>query len=655
MWFPTQKGIVRVDTNNIETKHKPLTAFVDTVYAANQLQKNNSSITLNDPDNRQLDISLHTIALGQSDCAHYRYRSDPSTAWNDLRDSNKIIFDSLSAGNHTLQFQAARFSGWNGPITELKVQVNPKLIETLWFKFILLALLILGLAIWAARLNKGKLKLEIQVGKRTQELSQALNVISDQKDTIKEEAKRKQRHFLDLSHELRTPLTLVLTPLHTDAPIIDETRRLMKRNGDRLLNLVNQMLKLEQLDVFDESPDQKEVNLASRCKLALEQFKHKAETKHIQLSSDLPHEETYIHGSESEVDTLLVNLISNAMKFTPQGGHIHLSFSTANQQCALSIEDSGPGVPMAERARIFQRFVRLNQEITEGNGLGLAIVKHIIQRHHGEIQVGDSDLGGARFSVTLPITRQANIQDVATQTPNSQQLILAIDDNADILMLIESILSPHYQVISSQIPAEAITIAQRRVPDLIVTDVGMPDMDGFELVRALRQHRDTKDIPVIFATARSHPKDQVTALEAGGDAFLTKPFMPEQLLAYVNRFMTTKQATSTAEAEIKKDVSLLTRAKQIINNHMTNPDFSIDELAQELAMSRSAMYRNFKEEADLLPAEFIKRCRLEHASELLKNTKLSVSKVASLSGYNQAATFTRNFKKHFGHSPKEHR
>ena len=656
MWFPTQKGIVKVDTNSIKTKQEPLIAYIDEIYVDNKLQKNHHIVVLNNPNNRNLIIKLHTIALGYSDGIYFRYRLDRSAQWTELHDSNRINFESLSAGQHNLEFQAARHGDWSGPVTTLKVQVKPALMETVWFRILITAVVILSLLYWIANLKKNKFKLEKQVGKRTHELRTAMEVISEQKDTIKEEARRKQQHFLDLSHELRTPLTLVLTPLHTDAPIANETRSLMKRNADRLLSLVNQMLRLEQLDLFDDDLNHSEVSLSNRCMLVFEQFKLVAKKRNIQLTSKLPQIEVYIIGSEPEIDTLLINLISNAIKFTPDHGSIHISLiEKSHNQCIISIEDSGPGIAVDEREQIFKRFVRLNQETVEGNGLGLSIVKRITKRHKGEIHVNDSDLGGANFEVTLPVYLYTETINHTEIVPNSSRVVLAIDDNADILLLIKSILSPHYQVVCSQEPIEGLKIAKRQIPDLIMVDVGMPDLNGFDLVVQLREHPDTKNIPVIFATARSHPKDQVTAIESGGDVFLTKPFMPEQLISYVNRLMKTKNVSTTAEDEITKETSLLTRAKKIINNVIGNPEFGTDELAQELAMSRSVMYRNFREDADILPAEFIKRCRLEHASELLKNTQLSASKIANLSGYNQVSSFSRSFKKHFGHSPKEHR
>ncbi len=658
LWFPTQRGIVRVPTNEIKTDHTILRPYIDEVLVDGVIQENTRNVVLDNPQKRNISIFLSTIALGMSDDIRFRYRFMPSQQWIELGTSRNINFNSLSVGKHEMEFQAALYSGWVGPTSLLSINVVPTLIETQWFRLLVMITILFGFMFWINNLRTRKYKLEKQVVKRTTQLSSALKLISEQKENIQTEAKRKQQHFLDLSHELRTPLTLVLGPLHTDKPIQGKTKSTMKRNVDRLLNLINQMLKLEQLDLFEQELNFASVAIVSRCKLGLDQFKHKTSKHQLKFDCHFPDHEVYVHGSTEEIDSMLTNLISNAIKFTPKSGTLRLTVKTTQSaRCLIIIEDSGMGIPKKDRKHVFERFVRLNLENKEGSGLGLNIVQKIVKRHQGSVLVDESSLGGAKFEVSLPIESMQNNRNPAViGQKSSKYTVLAVDDNADILALIQSILTPQYKVIICQSPRDGLEIAKRKIPDIIIVDIGMPHIDGYDFVRLIRKDFITKNIPVVFATARSHPEDQVNALKAGGDAFLTKPFMPEQLIAYVNRLLASrKNQTTHLDAHLELETELLEKAILITNQEMSDPDFDVEKLARKLAMSRSVLYRKFKQETDISPSEFIKKCRLENASELLQTTTLSISRISQLTGYKQVSTFTRSFNHFYGHNPKDHR
>ena len=658
LWFPTQKGIVRVPANELVIEETPLTAYFKEILVSGKQQTGLQPIIIDDPNHRELTLSLSTIALGLADGIRFRYRLKPTDPWNELEQAQEISFNALPAGHHVLSFQVARYGHWIGPETQLMVIVKPTIMETIWFRIGLFTLVVMSLFWWIHKLRKRKDILEIEVSKRTAQLSSALKTISSQNEKIKNTAERKQQHFLELSHELRTPLTLILGPLHSDSTINADTQKMMARNADSLLHLINQMLELEQLDVFDEELTFSTISLAVKCRLGLDKFKHEFDKRSIKVEFNNPDYDVNIAGVDQQIDTLLINLLSNAVKFTPNAGTIRITIkANDNDQGSIFFEDSGPGIPPEKRAQIFNRFVRLNHQTTEGNGLGLAIVKRIVQHHQGSINVEDSDLGGVKFVISFPLAKQLPLKETNhVQTPSSKRSILVVDDNADILALTNSILSTKYQVYTTQYPEEGLKMAIRMVPDLIIVDIGMPKINGFELVTSIRKYTDTKNIPVIFATARAHPSDQVKALETGGDAFITKPFTAAQLLAYVNRLLTTKNHDSTtAIPDTSGQKILLTRAKEIIHQAITDTDFGVEQLAAELAMSRSALYRKFKHEVNFSPAEYISRCRMERAGELLLETTLSVAKVAQMTGFKQVSTFTRSFQRYYGHNPTEHR
>lgn len=654
LWFPTQKGIVRIPANDLEFTETPLTPYFKEVIVGGIKQSPDQPIIIKDPEHRHLTVSVSTIALGLSDGIRFRYRLKSNHPWNEIERSQEVSFDALPVGQHNLSFQAARYGHWIGPTTQLAIQVKPTLYETFWFRISIIIFIALLLFWWIHTLRKRKDTLEIEVHKRTTQLSKALETISKQNNKIKKEADRKQQHFLDLSHELRTPLTLVMGPLQGESPIKPDTRKMMVNNSKRLLHLINQMLKLEQLDLFDSKTNLTTVSLTTRCQLGADQFKHKMTKQKLRFELDNSDNELFIQGNTEEIDTLIINLISNAVKFTPPGGLIRLSTTSQDAKlCTLTIEDSGPGIPTAKRNQIFNRFVRLNQEDISGSGLGLSIVKRIVTRHHGSITVNKSALGGAQFQVTLPLTKTKQTEQ--THNKSSKQTVMVVDDNADILHYIKSILSDKYQVITIQSAKECLNTIPRTRPDILIVDIGMPDMNGFELVAAVRQNIESKNIPVIFATARAHPNDHVKAIETGGDAFMTKPFTAEQLLAYVKRFLTTKTNLEHSKSSKDQPKSLLNRSETIILDALSDANFGVEELASELAMSRSALYRKFKQEVNFSPAEYISRCRMERAGQLLQDTTLSVAKVSQMTGFKQVSTFTRSFHRFYGHNPTEHR
>lgn len=654
LWFPTQKGIVRIPANDLEFTETPLTPYFKEVIVGGIKQSPDQPIIIKDPEHRHLTVSVSTIALGLSDGIRFRYRLKSNHPWNEIERSQEVSFDALPVGHHNLSFQAARYGHWIGPTTELAIQVKPTFFETSWFRISIIFLIALLLFWWIHSLRKRKGILEIEVNKRTTQLSKALETISVQNKKIKKEAERKQQHFLDLSHELRTPLTLVMGPLQGDSPIRPDTRKMMIDNSQRLLHLINQMLKLEQLDIFDTQASLSVVSLTTRCQLGADQFKHNITKQGLRFEFNSPDNDIFIQGITEEIDSLIINLISNAVKFTPQGGVIRLTIMTQeNNSCILTIEDSGTGIPIAKRDQIFNRFVRLNQEETSGSGLGLSIVKRIVKRHQGSISVTDSTLGGAQFIVTLPLANTKPTKQFNHKT--SKQTIMVVDDNADIVQYITSILSSNYQVVTAQSAKECLNTMPRVRPDMLIVDIGMPEMNGFELVAAVRQNFESKNIPVIFATALAHPDDHIKAIETGGDAFMTKPFTAEQLLAYVKRFLVTKNNSEQAKPSPEQPKSLINRAQKIILNALSDANFGVEELASELAMSRSALYRKFKHEVNFSPAEYISRCRMERAGELLLETTLSVAKVAQMTGFKQVSTFTRSFQRYYGHNPTEHR
>ncbi|MEM6344395.1 MAG: two-component regulator propeller domain-containing protein [Bacteroidota bacterium] len=617
-------------------------------------------------------------------------------------------FTNLSPGTYTLFVKASNNDGlWNEKPHELKIIIAPPFWLTWWAFAFYLALLICLL--WAFR------RYTIIGIKEKHEL--VLEHL--EKEKAEELQKLKLQFFTNISHELRTPLTLISGPMEYllksgKGLAYDERQRqyvLIRKNADYLLRLVNQLLDFRKLDQGILKLKVGPVDALAYVKEIAEPFQFIANKKNIDYDFNISDSQGLKWIDPDIVEKTLYNLLSNAFKFTPPDGKIEVivkilegdetkeSGLFASEVLSIVISDSGPGIPEEERENIFDRFYKSQDTVTEnysGAGIGLAYTRDLVHLHHGTISVGESDTGGARFTVNIPIEKRAytrperiasgqeNLASYQNQidkweeeiieekkvVANSSHAgnkpqILVVDDNADIRTFIKGALSEEFSILEAEDGQIGLKLATESLPDLILSDVMMPNMDGMTLCNQIKTEALTSHIPVILLTAKTSEKSEREGLAFGADDYIRKPFKIDILKLKIQNLLKLREdihrrfrkevllepetisVTSTDEIFLKK-------AMDLIEEHMTNPDFNVENMAQEIGVSRSKLYLKLKALTGQSSSEFIRTVRLKRAVQLLESSDLTVKEIMYMTGFNTASYFSKCFKKQFGIVPSEY-
>lgn len=531
----------------------------------------------------------------------------------------------------------------------------------------------------------------------------------------------KSRFFANISHEFRTPLTLILGHLDkflTRSPVDNPDQpafQMMHRNARRLQQLINHLLDLSKLEASSMKLDLKPANLTAFLKAMVFSFTSHAETRKIQYQFKYSHDYPVVYFDADKLEKIITNLLSNAFKFTKPAGKITVTalmetvdknllpdiFSNTASSSTLKmlefkVQDSGVGIPQDQLDRIFDRFYQADTSHTreqEGTGIGLSLVRELVELYSGEIKV-ESQLGhGSCFTVRLPVLL-ADFEEIAITGPalNEDQklvkpifdngkiipspdpaftnqdpeapLVLIIEDNADLRSFICETLQPLYQVLEAVDGQEGYKKAVKTIPDLILSDVMMPKMNGVDLCRKLKENEKTAHIPVVLLTAKAGGEDRKEGLETGADDYLIKPFEATELLVRIKNLIESRRKLRehfsreitlqpSAVAITSVDEKFLQRVMQIIETHMSDASFGVEAFSREVAMSRMQLFRKLKALTNHSPGDFIKIIRLKRAADLLSQGAGTIAEVAFLVGFNEPSYFTRCFQKEFGQTPSE--
>ncbi len=521
--------------------------------------------------------------------------------------------------------------------------------------------------------------------------------IREQKQAEQEVHRLKDQFTANISHEFRTPLTIINGVLDNLASSIKEPQDLQqlqtaKTNGLRMIRMVEQLLELSRStqETFPITP----INAGLICHFVCQSFQSIATEKSIQFEYP-EQQDCWVHGNPQALEKVLFNLLSNAFKYTPFEGSISVNYAVHNRRLTLSVKDSGSGISEAEQAKVFHRFYRA--EGTDGKqihgvGIGLALVKELCQRMGWQIQLQSEPNQGSTFSVEMPVTEQpatvevdhsiyqvtdslshnleaelvdAQAVKIKQQGSKSRYLVLVIEDNSDMQSHLTHILSPHHQCLIASNGDEGIRMALDYVPDIIISDVMMPGMNGFEALKILRRNELTAHIPVIMLTARVDTDSKIEGLEAEADDYLTKPFDARELLLRINnqiqsrlklqQKLTRQWHFSMAKPETEKpsvEDKFLIKLNEVFLSHYSDPDVPMSFVASELAMSERQLQRKVKALLGVSPLEAMRQFRLEKAKELLKaQNQVGVS--AQACGFSSQSHFGRCFKEYVGMSPRE--
>jgi DNA-binding response OmpR family regulator/nitrogen-specific signal transduction histidine kinase len=513
----------------------------------------------------------------------------------------------------------------------------------------------------------------------------------------------KERLFTNISHEFRTPLTLIMGPLDDllqskkmETPV-EKSLRLIQKQSKRMLRMVNQLLDFQKAEAGSLKLSLQPGEIVSFCQDIFSLFIDEANRRNIRYTFHAQEKYLSFTFDHGKLEIIVFNVLSNAFKFTPNGESINVSVrKTEDQSCEISVEDTGRGIPENEIGRIFDRFYRgKEQDATtiSGTGIGLSFVKELTELHGGSIEAVSNGVKGSRFTIRLPFTHRTDanwnlasepfhlVNQNNEQMSNSielteendslsreqdQPIILVVEDESDIQQYIYEILSPSFKVISAMNGKEGVAKALETIPDLIVSDIMMPEMDGIELCRMLKSHKDTSHIPIILLTALSDMAHHVQGIREGADVYLPKPFNSQLLLVHIHNLINSRNMLKelyakrvflgTGNFEIKTfEEEFLFKLMKLVEENISNGNFNSDELANLMYMSRSTFYRKLKAVTGMSGNEFIRTARLNYAAKLLESGKYSVTEAAFEAGFNDIKYFRKRFQEQFQATPSDYK
>lgn len=504
----------------------------------------------------------------------------------------------------------------------------------------------------------------------------------------------KSRFFTNISHEFKTPLTVI----SGIADMIEqpEQRELIGRNSKNLLNLVNQILDLRKLEANKLAFDMQQGDIVPYLKYLLESFESYAESKFIDLKFDTEVEELIMNFDSDKINSIVTNLISNAIKFTPERGEVGLSVRASDSlkekgesnlsDLLIKVSDTGIGIPAEKLPHIFDRFYQVDDSSTranEGTGIGLTFTHDLVVALGGEISVESEMNKGTVFTVSLPVKREAPIREqiptsserkmelTPTVTLDEQGLIegerapfrlLIVEDNEDVMQYLRVCLAPSYQLLLARDGQEGIEMAIEHVPDIIISDVMMPRKDGFELCQTLKEDDRTSHIPIVLLTAKSDVESRISGLSRGADAYLPKPFEKRELMIRLENLIRIRQRlqvryqrgalpTPSEDEAVQKEDAFVQKVRALILEHLDDPELNVAKLSDMAALSRAQLHNKMKALTGLSSSRFLRQVRLREAQKLLAEGDLQMAEIAYRCGFSSPAYFSRMFVDEFGKTP----
>lgn len=616
--------------------------------------------------------------------------------WNEADNNRSASYINLPAGKYQLQIKSTNSDGvWVNNVRTLSIHVLPTFWETYWawllyfILFILFTASIVYVLFYIYRLRH-RVDMEQQL------------------------ANIKLRFFTDISHELRTPLTLISSPVtevlenEPLSPSAREHLTLVHQNTERMLRLMNQILDFRKIQNQKMKLLIEETDLIPLLQKVMSSFKLIAEEKNInyQLTSTI--QSVYSWVDRDKFEKIFFNLLSNAFKYTPADKSITVNITTKEKTVEIEIADEGIGIAVEKQHSLFQRFESLVKQniLQPSSGIGLSLVKEMVEMHHGTITVNSQPGVGSRFTVSLPLQREIFEEDVQVEfilndsqnsaphpvdsmkAPEEMEekeafennsdgfSILVVEDNEELKAFLKSILSENYTVITASNGEEGLQHAVDDLPDLIISDVMMPVMDGLEMIRQIKENNNICHIPIIVLSAKASLDDRIAGLEQGIDDYITKPFSATYLKTrvasllrqrkalqelYMNRLMEGKNASSPdpltpSQPQITPyDEQFMEKVMAYMEEQMDNAELTIDEFAEQLMLSRTIFYRKLKSIIGLTPVDFIREIRIKRAVQLIDSGEYNFSQIAYMTGFNDPKYFSKCFKKVIGITPSEYK
>lgn len=727
MWFPTSRGISSVNPQKVKKAIPPglvierLVVDGEPVNLHSAVQK--GTLLELPPGKKRIEFHYTGISFNNPHRIRFKIKLDGyDSHWVDMNDLRSTVYTSLKPGSYTFRV-AAPGPGGNVKTNEVSLSfyLNPFFYQTTWFYLLAVLFVILAMvSIFRFKIRQlmGREKeLKTQVDLRTIDLKErniqlekARQKIQQTSEKLKEMDIAKSRFFANISHEFRTPLTLIQGPLEqilseNPGKKMENRARMMLRNSRRLLNLVEQLLELAKFDSGKMKLRASYQNIVSFARSIVMCFESLAGQNNVELTFMAEADEIDLYFDPEKLERIFTNLLSNAFNYTPSGGAVIFAIrilvgTSYPSGCAeITVRDSGTGIPSGQLPHIFDRFYRGNgnhEYKRKGAGIGLALTKELVELHLGEIDVRSKEGVGTEFTLRLPMGSnhllpldiaespsydpeqaprfEMRKYDDLVETPYDEEepggqtddkpIILVIDDNADVRSFIRGALEPHFGVYEANNGREGIDKAREIMPNLVISDIMMPEVDGLELCAHLKSDIKTSHIPVILLTARASKTSISEGLETGADDYITKPFNTDLLVVRVRNLIRIRrqlQRKIRQDAMLKPDdvyvssldTKFIEELQGIIERNLDDPEFGVEQLSEKLFMSQSTLYRKVEALCGEPPKRFIRSYRLQRAAQLLKDKFGNVTEVAFAVGFSSAAYFAKCFKKKYHRPPSE--
>lgn len=650
----------------------------------------------------QLELALTSQDYGYRSSVRIRYKSVEEDKWIELPSDNPvIIFPSLTSGVYKLEIQSTDGEGkWSERVLRLDIQVRPYFYKSWWFLLLLLmsvvCLSILFYRYKVRRLRHRQVLLEQLVAQRTHELEVQNHSLEVMAHHVEDMAEEKIRFFTHLTHEFRTPVTLIHGPIQqalalTSDKEVKEQLHIAERNVQDLLSLVNELMDFRKLDTEKVKLNIRPFDLISMIDDLLLPFISFVKHRHITLQACYHLKGLSVNADPTYLHRVLTNLLANAVKFTPDGGHIRLYAARlvdnkGKVQLYLSVSDTGCGIPEKDLPQIFDSFFQTQNKVTypvfgqTGTGIGLNVCKRIVALHGGVISAKNNRAGGTSFRVLLPMkempTEELSAVNGMSEEDNSvvtednslqKATLLVVDDNHDMRRYIRSLLKNEYKLLEAENGVEAMKIIEKHQVDLIVSDLLMPEMDGLELSKRVKENLATSHIPFLILTAVHSEENEKKCYSIGVDEYLCKPFDADIFKYRIRNILTLRRGyqerlsqpavlsdiSELGLIEESRDKIFMDRAMELMKLHYAEAEYGLDAFVRDMGYSKTLVNQKMQSLAGMPIGQFMKNFRLDMGRQLLEQGKgdANVSEVAYAVGFNDPKYFTKCFKQRFGCLP----
>lgn len=650
-------------------------------------------------------IDFSVLEFSNPDRISYQYKiKELGDEWISTQPgTNRVTYSSLKPGKYTFSVQARDHNNFSN-IRTVTIAITPPWYQTWWAKVIwgcLGALLIYALTMYI--LSRIRHRQEVMRQKHMEQINEA-----------------KLQFFINISHEIRTPMTLIISPLEKLLAEHSEKQPvylMIYRNAQRILRLINQLMDIRKLDKGQMHLKFRETDMVGFINDLMQTFNYQAQKKNITFTF-----EKELEGADSlkvwidlnNFDKVLMNVLSNAFKYTHEGGNIEVLLKTGHNDAyrgalkdyfEIDITDNGIGIDKNKIEQIFERFYQIDNDMTQSNfgtGIGLHLSRSLVELHHGIIKAENREDGqGTRFIIRLPLgsnhlkaeelenPEETGSEPTISQLPKdsiyeteeenktneyrkpkakTRYRVLIVEDDEEIRRYICSELDSDFRIYECTNGREGLETILKEKPDLIISDVMMPEMDGITLCRKIKQNININHIPIILLTAKSKAEDQIEGLEIGADAYIVKPFNTELLRTTISNLIANRERLRgklVGEQQVKEKITkiemksndeiLMSKVMRTINDHLADPALNVEMLAANVGMSRVHMHRKLKELTNQSARDFIRSIRLKQAANLLREKNLSVSEVAYATGFSNLSHFSNTFRDFYGISPSEYK